>query len=114
MFKYDLPTAVPTLHNLKKIIDDFLNESITLNAIEKIGSPSQFETEVAEILKGYRENSNIYDLDFQYQKLIKIVNDIHHLNLVVNNQIPEWLENELEAVFHKIRNILLVLEIELN
>lgn len=114
MFNYDLPTAVPTLHSLKKIIDNFLNESITLNSIEKIGASSQFEAEVAEILKGYRQNSSIYDLDFQYKKLIQIVNDIHHLNLAVGNQIPDWLANELETVFHKIRNILLVLEIELN
>ncbi|WP_343706427.1 hypothetical protein [Flavobacterium sp.] len=114
MFKHDLPTAVPTLHNLKKIIDDFLNESITLNSIEKIGAQSEFEMEVREIFKDYRNNSNVYDLDFQYKKLIQIVNDIRNLNLAVNNQIPEWLENELEAVFRKIRNILLVLEIESN
>lgn len=114
MFKHDLPTAVPTLHNLKKIIDDFLNESITLNSIEKIGTQSEFEMEVREIFKDYRNNSNVYDLDFQYKKLIQIVNDIRNLNLAVNNQIPEWLENELEAVFRKIRNILLVLEIESN
>ena len=114
MLKYDLPTAVPTLHNLKMTIDTFLNESITLYSIEKIGAQSEFETEVKEIFKGYRNNSHVHDLDFQYKKLIKIVNDIRNLNLAVNNKIPEWLENELETVFHKIRKILLVLEIDLN
>ena len=114
MFKYDLPTAVPTLHNLKKIIDDFLNETITLNSIEKIGAQSEFEIELREIFKGYRNNTNVYDLDFQYKKLVQIMNDIRHLNIAVNNQIPEWLEEELETVFRKIRNILLVLEIESN
>lgn len=114
MFKYDFPTAVPTLHNLKKTIDDFLNDSITLNSIEKIGAQSEFEREVGEILKNYRNNSHIYNLDFQYKKLIQIMNDVYHLNLAVDNQIPEWLQNELETVFYKIRNILLVLEIESN
>ena len=114
MLKYDLPTAVPTLHNLKKTIDAFLNESITLDSIRKIGAQSEFETEVREIFKGYRNNSHVYDLDFQYKRLIQIVNDIRHLNLAIDNQIPEWLENELEVVFQKIRTILLVLEIESN
>lgn len=114
MFKHDLPTAVPTLHNLKKTIDHFLSDSITLNSIDKIGAASEFEAEVKEILKGYRNNSQVYNLDFQYKKLIQIITDIHNLNLAVNNQIPEWLESELGVVFHKIRNTLLVLEIELN
>lgn len=114
MFKHDLPTAVPTLHNLKKTIDHFLSDTITLNSIDKIGAESEFEAEVAEILKGYRDNSQVHNLDFQYKKLIQITNDIHNLNLVVNNEIQEWLERELGIVFHKIRNILLVLEIELN
>ncbi|SCY44514.1 hypothetical protein [Flavobacterium anhuiense] len=114
MFKYDLPTAVPTLHNLKKIIEDFLNESITLDSIEKIKIRSDFEIEVREIFKNYQTSSHVYDLDFQYKKLIQIVNDIRQLNLAVDNEIPEWLENELETVFRKIRNILLVLEIESN
>ncbi len=114
MFKYDFPTAVPTLHNLKKTIDHFLSDTITLNLIDKIGAESEFENEVAEILKVHRDNSQVHDLDFQYRKLIQITNDIHNLNLAVNNEIPEWLEYELGIVFHKIRNILLVLEIELN
>lgn len=114
MFNYELPTAVPTLHNLKKTIDNFLNENITSNSIEKIGTQSEFEAEVSEILKNYRGNSNVFDLEFQYERLIQIVSDIRYLNLLVDNQIPEWLENELETVFHKIRNILLVLEIDLN
>ncbi|MGE8343211.1 MAG: hypothetical protein ACN6OI_19435 [Flavobacterium sp.] len=114
MFKHDLPTAVPTLHSLKRIIEDFLNESITLDSIEKMGIQSDFEIEVKEIFKNYRTSSHVYDLDFQYKKLIQIMNDIRQLNLAVNNEIPEWLENELEAVFRKIRNILLVLEIESN
>ena len=36
MFKNDLPTAVPTLHNLKATFDAFMSESITLNSIEKM------------------------------------------------------------------------------
>ncbi|WP_289659585.1 hypothetical protein [Flavobacterium panacagri] len=114
MFKYDLPTAVPTLHNLKKTIDHFLSDTITLNSIDKIGADSEFALEVSDILKGYRDNSQVHDLDYQYKKLIQITTDIHNLNLAVNNEIPEWLEYELGIVFHKIRNILLVLEIELN
>jgi len=114
MFKHDFPTAVPTLHNLKRTIDDFLRESITLNSIDKIGAETKFAIKVAEILKGHRNNSQVQNLDFQYKKLIQIISDIHRLNLLVDNEIPEWLENELETVFHKIRNILLVLEIELN
>ncbi len=114
MFKHDFPTAVPTLHNLERTIDDFLRESITLNSIDKIGAETEFANEVAEILKGHRNNSQVQNLDFQYKKLIQITSDIYRLNLLVDNEIPEWLENELETVFHKIRNILLVLEIELN
>lgn len=114
MFQYDLPTAVPTLHNLKRTIDDFLRESITLNAIDKIGAETEFAQEVAEILKVHKNNSQVQNLDFQYRKLIEITGDIHRLNLLVDNKIPEWLENELENVFKKIRNILLVLEIESN
>lgn len=114
MFKHDFPTAVPTLHNLKRTIDDFLRESITLNSIDKIGAETKFAKEVAEILKGQKNNSQVQNLDFQYKKLIQITGDIHRLNLLVDNEIPEWLANELETVFHKIRNILLVLEIELN
>lgn len=114
MFKHDFPTAVPTLHNLKRTIDDFLRESITLNSMDKIGAETEFANEVAEILKIHRNNSQVQNLDFQYKKLIQITSDIHRLNLLIDNEIPEWLENELEDVFHKIRNILLVLEIELN
>ena len=114
MFKYDLPAAVPTLHNLKKTIDHFLSDSITLNSIDKIGAQSEFAIEVAAILNGFTNNAQVYNLDFQYKKLVQIIGDIHNLNLAVNNEIPEWLENELEMVLHKNRNILLVLEIELN
>lgn len=114
MFKHDFPAAVPTLHNLKKTIDNFFIESITLNAIDKIGAETEFAAEVAEILKVFIENSQLQNLDFQYKKLLQITSDIHHLNLAVDNDIPEWLANELETVFRKIRNILLVLEIEVN
>lgn len=114
MFKHDFPSAVPTLHNLKRTIDDFLRESITLNSIDKIGAEIEFANEVAEILTSQRNNSQLQNLDFQYKKLIQITSDIHRLDLLVDNEIPEWLENELETVFQKIRNILLFLEIELN
>lgn len=114
MFKYDLPAAVPTLHNLKKTFDAFLSDSITLNSIEKIGAATEFAREVTEILKGYRNNSQVHNLDYQCKKLIQITSDIHHLNLAVNNELPEWLQIELETVFHKIKNTLLILEIELN
>ncbi|MFD1605201.1 hypothetical protein ACFSJW_01260 [Flavobacterium artemisiae] len=114
MFKNDLPTAMPTLHNLKTTFDAFMSESITLNSIEKIGAETEFAQEVAEILKGYRNNPQVHNLDYQYQKLIRITSDIHHLNLAVNNELPYWLQGELETVFRKIKNTLLILEIELN
>ncbi|MBE8724600.1 hypothetical protein [Flavobacterium hungaricum] len=114
MLKYDLPAAVPTLHNLKKTLDAFVSDSITLNSIEKIDAAAEFAQEAAEILRRYRNYSQVHNLEYQYHKLIRIASDIQHLNLTDNNELLEWLQDELETVFNKIKNTLFILEIQLN
>lgn len=59
-------------------------------------------------------NPNAKKLDFQYKKIIQIANDIQHLKSVNDDTLPDWLEDELESVFKKIKDLLKILEEELN
>lgn len=114
MFKYDFESASPMLITLKKSFDIFLKDNVAFNSFEKIGAQTELGQEVARIKNEYGDNLNVQNLDFQYKKLIQIASDIHHLKLIHDDTLPEWLEVELDSVFQKIKNILMTLERELN
>ncbi|WP_379687091.1 hypothetical protein [Flavobacterium procerum] len=99
---------------MRKSFDVFLKNETVVNSLEKVGSETEFGKEVARIMNEYGDNQNVKNLDFQYKKIILIANDIRYLKLIHDETLPDWLEDELETVFHKIKKILLVLEIELN
>ncbi|RZJ52129.1 MAG: hypothetical protein EOO44_12765 [Flavobacterium sp.] len=105
MSKHDFESAKAMLDSLKKSFD--------LNSFEKIGTETEFGKEVALILSQYTNNPNAKNLDFQYKKLIQIANDIQHLKLANDATLPDWLEEELEAVFRKIKDTLVILENDL-
>jgi hypothetical protein len=65
------------------------------------------------IYSQYSNNPNAKNLDFQYKKLIQIANDIKHLRLSNDATLPDWLEEELEAVFRKTKDLLIILENDL-
>ncbi|PWB24674.1 hypothetical protein [Flavobacterium sp. HTF] len=105
MSKHDFESAKTMLDSLKKSFDS--------NSYEKIGSETEFGKEVASIFSEYKGNPNAKNLDFQYKKLIQIANDIQHLKLANDATLPDWLEEELEAVFRKIKDTLIILENDL-
>jgi hypothetical protein len=102
MSKHDFEAAKAMLDSLKKSFD--------LKSFEKIKSETEFGKEVALIFSLYSENPNAKNLDFQYKKLVQIANDIQHLTLSNDDTLPDWLEEELELVFMKIKDILIILE----
>lgn len=114
MSKHDFESTNAMLDSLKKSFDFFLKDDATLNSFEKTGSENEFGKEVAKIFSQYGANPNAKNLDFQYKKMIQIANDIQHLKLANDATLPDWLEDELEAVFKKIKEILAVLKEELN
>jgi len=99
MSKHDFELAKEMLDSLKKSFD--------LNSFEKIGGETEFGKQVALIYSQYSNNPNAKNLDFQYKKLIQIANDIKHL------KVANWLEEELEAVFRKTKDLLIILENDL-
>jgi len=105
MSKHDFELAKEMLDSLKKSFD--------LNSFEKIGGETEFGKQVASIYSQYSNNPNAKNLDFQYKKLIQIANDIKHLRLSNDATLPDWLEEELEAVFRKTKDLLIILENDL-
>lgn len=106
MSKHDFDSATAALDSLKKSFDFFLKNDTALNSFEKIGADNEFGQEVSKIFSQYGDNPNAKKLDFQYKKMIQIANDIQHLKLANDPTLPDWLEDELEAVFKKIKDIL--------
>ena len=113
MSKHDFESAHAMLDSLKKSFDVFLKNDAPLNSFEKIGNDTEFGKEVAAISSKYGDNPNVKNLDFQYKKIIQIANDIQHLKSVNDATLPDWLEDELEAVFKKLKDILVILQEEL-
>jgi hypothetical protein len=111
MFKSDLQSASPMLITLRESFNVFLNDNVTLDSIEKIDSETELGKRISRFLMEFGDNYNVKNLDFQYQKILQIGKDIHHLKLSDDN-LPDWLEFELETVFRKIKRILLILERE--
>lgn len=114
MLKQDFQSATQMLDNWKKSFDDFLKKNTALNPKDIVGSETDFGKEVAMIFSSYKDNPNVKNLDFQFKKIMQIANDIHHLKSVNDNTLPDWLEDELETVFQKIKALLVTLEKELN
>ncbi|WP_264537584.1 hypothetical protein [Flavobacterium sp. N1736] len=114
MSKHDFESANRMLMNLKKSFDVFLKNDASSHSFEKAGSETEFGKEVAKIFDENKDNPNVKNLDFQYKKIIQIANDIQHLKQVNDNTLPDWLEDELENVFKKIKDLLKILEEELN
>ncbi|KUJ62351.1 hypothetical protein AR687_07775 [Flavobacteriaceae bacterium CRH] len=114
MSKHDFESAITKLISLKNSFDVFLKNNASQDSFEKIESDTEFGKAVAEIFNENKDNPNAKNLDFQYKKLIQIANDIQHLKTVNDNTLPDWLEDELEAVFKKIKDLLAILEKELN
>lgn len=114
MSKHDFESANTKLIILKRSFDVFLKNNAALDSFERIESQTEFGKVVAEIFNENKDNPNAKKLDFQYKKLIQIANDIHHLKSVNDSTLPDWLEDELEAVFTKIKDLLATLEHELH
>ncbi|MEO8535091.1 MAG: hypothetical protein ABI441_15135 [Flavobacterium sp.] len=114
MSKHDFESTNAKLDSLKKSFDSFLKKDTALSSFEKTGVETEFGKEVAEIFTQYSSNANAKNLDFQYKKIIQIANDIQHLKLANDVTLPDWLEDELEAVFKKIKDLLAILKEEIN
>ena len=114
MPKHDFALANKKLMNLKESFDVFLKNDVTTHSFEKAGTETEFGKEVSIIFDENKDNPNAKNLDFQYKKIIQIANDIQHLKQVKDNTLPDWLEDELENVFKKIKDLLKILEEELN
>lgn len=110
MSKYDFQSANTMLINLKKSFDVFLKNDVS----SKTEFETEFGKEVTKIFNENPENANAKNLDFQYKKIIQIANDIQHLKMINDSTLPDWLEDELENVFKKIKDLLKILEEELN
>ncbi|MDX6189248.1 hypothetical protein SGQ83_07815 [Flavobacterium sp. Fl-318] len=113
MSKYDFESTNAMLDSLKKSFDSFLKEDVAVNSFDKI-TETDFGKEVARIFNQHSDNHNAKNLDFQYKKIVHIANDIQHLKLANDATLPDWLEEELEAVFKKTKGLLTILKEELN
>lgn len=109
MAKHDFESANKMLIKLKESFDVFLKNDVST----KTEFETAFGKEVSKIFNENKENPNAKNLDFQYKKIIQIANDIQHLKQVKDNTLPDWLEDELESVFKKIKDLLKILEEEL-
>ena len=114
MPKHDFESVNKKLMNLKESFDIFLKSDAAVHSFEKAGTETEFGKEVIKIFDENKDNSNAKNLDFQYRKIIQIANDIQHLKQIKDNTLPDWLEDELENVFKKIKALLKILEEELN
>lgn len=112
MSKHDFEAVNAMLDSLKKSFNFFLKKEVTSDSFEKIEAETEFGNEVTRIFSQYGDNPNAKNLDFQYKKLIQIAKDIQHLKLANDATLPDWLEDESEAVFMKIKNLLALLKEE--
>ncbi|MEO6177199.1 MAG: hypothetical protein ABIP27_18745 [Flavobacterium circumlabens] len=112
MSKHDFEATNVMLGSLKKSFDFFLKNEATSNSIEKIESETEFGKEVAKIFSTHGDNPLAKNLDFQYKKMIQIARDIQHLKLANDATLPDWLEDELEVIFKKIKDLLAQLKEE--
>jgi hypothetical protein len=110
MPKHDFDSANTMLTDLKNSFDVFLKNEVS----SKTEFKTDFGKEVTKIFDENQDNPNAKKLDFQYKKIIQIANDIQHLKSVNDETLPDWLEDELESVFKKIKDLLKILEEELN
>lgn len=109
MPKPDFESVNKMLIDLKNSFDVFLKNDVSTKTEFK----TDFGKEVTRIFEEHNDNQNAKKLDFQYKKIIQIANDIQHLKMVNDSTLPDWLEDELENVFKKIKDLLKILEEEL-
>lgn len=114
MTKQGIQSATLMLMTWKNSFDAFLKNNTALNPNDIIASETEFGKEVAKIFNKNSNDPAAKNLNFQYLKIIQIANDIHHLRLANDDTLPDWLEDELETVFQKIKDLLVTIEKETN
>lgn len=114
MIKQDFQSATQMLITWKNSFDSFLKNNSALNPKDIIATETEFGKEVAKIFSKNSNNATAKNLNFQFMKIVQIANDIYHLKLANDDTLPDWLEDELETVFQKIKDLLTTLEKEIN
>lgn len=114
MSKYDFQLATEMLVTWKNSFDDYLKSNAALNPKHLIAADTAIGQIITKIHEENNTDSNIKNLNFQYLKMIQIANDIHHLKSINDETLSDWLEDELETVFLKIKDLLASLEKTLN